>query len=315
MPNSSTSFAQRQHLKYGRGEVVLDASYRDKSEVIVEALQAEFRSKDYTPPKIPRVAVEVMRLSRIAGVSFDDVIKLIETDGMLAAQLLRVAGSAAYGPPKTDLSLHGALVRVGLKGIHDLVLDAAMGMLLLKAKSCQRHMEALLAHGQATARICRVVSQYTPIDADNAFAAGLLHDIGMVACFIVLAKQKKASDEALTPDVAHAIFAVHEQAARHIVQVWGLPAELGYVIGHHHLDPESDEPIHPLASTIRIAEAYADDSGFASPVAEPERMLQASFKQACAQLNLNDQQLTLIEQEAAQVCEGLRSEAHQTTRE
>ncbi|MBW2243877.1 MAG: HDOD domain-containing protein, partial [Deltaproteobacteria bacterium] len=174
---------------YGKGEasIAVDDDVLLDEAALQERMLDTFRAPNYRPPELPSTAQEVLVLSQNPEVEVDKVVELLENDQMLAAQVLRVAGSPAYaGAAKID-SLSGALMRLGLKTVRDVVLEVAMNLRVFRCEAYAAPMERLRKHSQATAHLCRVVCKYSSsVEAEFAFLCGLLHDVGIAGILLAL---------------------------------------------------------------------------------------------------------------------------------
>jgi len=70
-------------------------------------------------------AVELMRLTHSVDVGIDEIVKLLEKDQVLTAEVLRLAQSVAYVTKANVRSIHAAVSRIGLNRAADLFLRAA----------------------------------------------------------------------------------------------------------------------------------------------------------------------------------------------
>ena len=57
---------------------------------------------------------------------FGEVVEVLQKDPVLAARVLSIAQSAFYASRSPVMSLHQATIRLGLKTLRDLVLEAAL---------------------------------------------------------------------------------------------------------------------------------------------------------------------------------------------
>jgi hypothetical protein len=114
-----------------------------------------FADPKFRPPVLPTVAIELMRLSRNKDVGIDDVVKVLEKDQVLTADLLRLAQSAAYIARSDARSIHGAVSRIGLNRAADLFLRAALEAKIFRVNGYAHPLERLRRHSIATAEIGR----------------------------------------------------------------------------------------------------------------------------------------------------------------
>jgi hypothetical protein len=89
-----------------------------------ERLLGVFRSPGYVPPVLPRVALELMELTRRADVKLADVGRLLSQDPLIAAAVLRHAQSPVYSRGTPVQSLQDAVVRLGRLTVRDIFFEA-----------------------------------------------------------------------------------------------------------------------------------------------------------------------------------------------
>ena len=319
---------------YGQGvaRIAWDDDVLVDEERIVEILLACLKAPGYEPPTLPNVAVDLMRLSQQAEVGFDEVVELLERDGMLAGRVLKVVQSPLYSGAMPTASLRDALVRLGLRTLRDLVMEIAMNLKVFKSEHYAETMELLRRHSSATAQIAKVVSKYTAMEGEYAFLVGLLHDVGIAGTLLALSHAMGAQPTRKAPPDLIAIWPaldrVHEQAAEMLAEHWQLPPDLKMAVGAHHQVLIQGFP-HPLSATVAIANELAHDLGYGvlpkedTPLvelSELERDCVAShtsvdhstpktLEHAREALGLGDEQMQLIEREARQVLEQMEGDA------
>ena len=153
----------------------------------ITQLRRVFSAPSYRPPLLPTVALEVHQLSLRSDVGADQLVEVLERDAVLAAQVLRVAGSAAYGGwGQDDISLKGAVVRLGMRSLASVVWEVAAGMRVFRSARCAAAMEQIRTYSTMCAHLCRLVASRKALSPETAFLCGLLHDIGMAATLLVL---------------------------------------------------------------------------------------------------------------------------------
>jgi putative nucleotidyltransferase with HDIG domain len=218
-------------------------------------------SPTYRPPLLPTVALEVHKLSYRADVNADQLVAVLEQDAVLAAQVLRVAGSAAYGGwGDGEVSLRQAVVRLGMRNLAILVWEVATGMRIFRSARYSTFMEEMRRHSTACAHLCRLIATRKGVAADTAFLCGLLHDIGMAATLLVLAERPK-DEPAIAPPVLDEILReTHQEVSGMIAQLWKLPAEIADVLANHHSGQVRGQP-NELAAIVAICEEMSRDLG------------------------------------------------------
>src|SRR5690606_22554189 len=162
-------------------------------------------------------------------------------------------------------SLDEALVRLGVKRLTGIFLEAAMKASVLDCKAFERPMERVRKHSTATAHIARGVCRSLNQPGERAFICGLLHDIGVAGCLGLLGSLPRAERPRNFDSVAAAVNLVHEEASAIIGQKWGLPWGIQWVVGHHH-SFWVDGRISPMAALIGMSDWLAAEAGAAALV-------------------------------------------------
>jgi HD-like signal output (HDOD) protein len=295
----------------------------DEDEVTARLLET-FSNPSYRPPKMPGVAMELMNLAQKLDVTFDEVVALLEQDAMLTGQVMRLMQSVVYSGQTRITSLKQALVRMGLRNLRDIVLEASLNMRVFRSDAYADTMERIRRHSTLVAHVSRVVCKYTSMEGEYAFICGLLHDVGVAG--ILIALSETAAKDA-PPDLIAiwpAIDRIHPEAGVLMAKHWELPAEVQMVVGAHHKVLIDDFP-HPLAATVCLAEDIAHQLGaglVASDSDDPggttsleatclqshtnvDRSRPRVLEHASQALCLGAAQLDLIKDEAAEIQENL----------
>jgi HD-like signal output (HDOD) protein len=200
-------------------------------------------------PTLPGVVTRVMHTVRDPSSSSTDVAFIVGQDLALSAKVLRLANSAFYGMPHSITSIHNAVVILGFKVINTIVLSLTVfDMFPHEKRSSLFNRTAFWRHCTSCALICRFLSQhlrsFVLFDPEEAFCAGLLHDIGKVAMEQYLhedfhkalkyAKHKKISlYEAEKETLGYA----HTDVAQWLTSQWQIPAAISLPLLYHH-DPQ-----------------------------------------------------------------------------
>src|SRR5262245_19686687 len=124
---------------YGEGFVELDLDddvLLDEAE-LTSRLAAVFESPGYRPPRLPDVAVSLLELSRRPEASIEEFAALLEQDALLAGEVMKLVRSPVYAGQAAVKTIQQALVRIGIKNLRDLVMQAALGMRVFRCDAYQ----------------------------------------------------------------------------------------------------------------------------------------------------------------------------------
>ncbi len=253
----------RNSATYGQGTVDLTGELDlVDGTALVARLNELFASPDYAPPLLPPVAAEVMAAARAPELDTAKVCALLERDALLAAMALKVAQSPLYGGGAGARTLREAVVRLGARGVYDVVLEAALHARIFRAPGYDEVMTRLRTHSVAVAHAARALCRYTALDADHAFLCGLLHDVGVAVGIIAVADKPALFGKPSRDALAVGLGEVHEAASGVVAAAWQLGAEVRLVVSRHH-HPLIDGYAHPMIELLSLAERVAAEAGHA----------------------------------------------------
>jgi HD-like signal output (HDOD) protein len=169
--------------------------------------------------------------------------RLIEGSPALAARVLRLANSAFYAPSVPVVGLSRAVVLLGDTVLRQIVLTSLITSRRATARTPRQLLAAARLMGDAvrSAVVCRVLAGATRLAApDDAFAAGLLHDLGHIylldddddryASYLLEATD---SWDDLEPEV-NLSGTTHTHVGAAFGDAWHLPAAVNAVLLEHH---------------------------------------------------------------------------------
>ncbi len=234
----------------------------------------------HTLPTLPDVITELQRVLSDPRSNAQKVADVLELDPVLAARVLRLANSAMYGAQREIADLGRAVALLGLREIWTLALTASVHQVFSTERTTQFDPRRFWEHSLTVAMGCRLIAKSisekgVEIDAQDAFLAGLLHDIGeiFVAEFFAdayketwhLSKQAGVSFS----EAELSVLGVHHGDIGHrLLSHWNIPEEIGLAIRFHH-DPGS----HGLPSyVVHLADEISRGLGFVADVAGGSRL-------------------------------------------
>ena len=132
-------------------------------------------------PTLPEVAQELSRLASDPSASAQDMAHVAEADSGLAAHILRVVNSSFFGFSRQISTIPQAIVVLGTHGVRNIALGLTVSTLRpdLKTNSQFFDVDDFWRHSLSVAIGSRQLARELVIcDPEEAFLAGLLHDIG-----------------------------------------------------------------------------------------------------------------------------------------
>jgi putative nucleotidyltransferase with HDIG domain len=238
--------------------------------------------------------------------SAQDIVGVVRLDPAISGKILRLANSAYFGVPRRVSSLQNAVVLLGQKRIHSLVLSSVLVSKFRCDPAVPLRLERFWRHSIAVAHIAESIAKFMnrhePVDIDEAFCAGLLHDVGkLVLCGFdgpLVASVLRTSAQRgiaffMAEDEENSHVKVGELLGRH----WNFPAILLSAIACHHTPAQCPDSTRRQSSLVHIADAVAHVLGF--QVFDPEiaPTLQEDTVNA---LSLSPEQLRVIANRAVE---------------
>ena len=129
-------------------------------------------------PPLPQVAARVLRISADSDASARDLQKVISTDQALSAQILKISNSAMFGMVREVTTLTQAIMTLGFSTTRSVVVASSVKNLYSRGIVGQ-HERLMWQHSLVAALASSAYGRVLRFPrADEAFLAGLMHDIG-----------------------------------------------------------------------------------------------------------------------------------------
>lgn len=252
-------------------------------------------------PTLPSVAVRVMAAGDSGDIDLRDIARLIESDPAMTAKVLALCRRADLGVAGRITTVERAVIMLGLDAVRAAVLSVAVHGVFEQAQERQPDRgdrttgdfdrSELWRHSLAVACAAEMLAQgnaafLKPFSAQEAFLAGLLHDLGKLALDAVLpqtyarvAELASARQFNVTEVERRVIGIDHHTAGKRLAEHWGLPHALQDVMWLHGQDPQTlpDVPHRSLIAVVSAADALARAlhlgwSGNFTPVDDPREV-------------------------------------------
>ena len=198
------------------------------------------RQRARTLPSLPITVVALGEAVADDRCTVDRILGVLAKDPPLSATMLRMANSVLYGGDQSVTELRTAVLRLGF----DAVLNLGRTAGVIRTFKGARHLDAVrlwqhsVAVGLVSKGICRIIRKNHLLE--QAFMAGLLHDIGKIAldlCFPDDYAPVVAAFQAGQPiiEAETAILGVtHADAGGMLAADWNFPDTLAQAIRNHH---------------------------------------------------------------------------------
>jgi HD-like signal output (HDOD) protein len=227
-----------------------------ESRSIVEAINENIEEGNLNIPVFNSVALRLQKVLARQDYGIEDVNKLIIADPGLASQVLRVSNSSFYAGLNKVTTIREAIVRLGASCVANIAMMATQQDIYRSTDpKLNDIMRTLWRHALCCAIGAKWLAAKTNFAAlkEEAFLAGLLHDMGKLFLLKVMekiireGKQAGAISPALITEVMESM---HVAQGANLMEKWNMPENYSIVVRDHHA--EKWDQGNPLLAIVRL---------------------------------------------------------------
>ena len=215
---------------------------------------------------LPAVAVRVLEIAEGEQFSAHELAQAISSDQALTAKLLRLSNSAYYGFPRRITTVRDAVVLLGFRAVRSATLASCVidtlpgGRVLDPSESWRFSMTVGL--------LAEVLARATRRHQDEAFTAGVLHNIGRMALDQhkpreLVASRMLAEQRGWTiSEAQRAVLGFTDADLGGALALhWNFPEPLAQAVARHHLNVDDLPDRTSLEAFVVRARLFARASG------------------------------------------------------
>ena len=217
-------------------------------------------------PTVPELYTKVVSLLNSPHASIEDVGELIAKDPALTVKMLQIVNSAAFALGRSVTSAVEAVMFLGTERTKALILVAHTS-LHYNLSACRGFsQDQFWRHAVATATLARQIMWTETLDAklaDEAFTAGLLHDVGKLLFaanltekyseMLAVARTQKMGD-AEAEQLAFGT--THAELGACLLGTWGLPLDFLRAVAWHQTPSKSGQNSFSVLTAVHVANAF-----------------------------------------------------------
>jgi HD-like signal output (HDOD) protein len=209
-------------------------------------------------PPLPSTFAALQNALADPSIELNKVSAIIGKDPAVSAKVLQVCNSAFFRLPRRVSNIKQAVSHLGLSTVRSMVLSAELFQ-PGKPLSPELDLAQMQRHALSVAAIARALAADAPW-AEDAFLAGLLHDVG----FLLLGRQFKdqmqqALEAAREMPLAEAeqkyVGVSHGVAGGYLLGLWGLPYEVVEAVANHEAPTLVAHGAFDVLGAVAVAEA------------------------------------------------------------
>lgn len=225
-------------------------------------------------PTLPVIALEVNRLLQDYESPVDQLVALLEKDQSLVVKILKLVNSSFYGFKSRVNNIRHAVTLLGFNTVRNAVVTLSIiDAMILKQTIKGFDIDIFWRHSICVAVVSRYVAATSRLAArEDAFTAGLLHDIGKVVLASNFTDDLKQILETVENDGIPFFQAEeklgscpHNLIGSFLAQRWLLPEPLVKTIQYHHskVDRSAQNQLITIVDMgNRLVHMMAGDRGY-----------------------------------------------------
>lgn len=212
----------------------------NEAKPFIDIIKEHVNSEKAQLPAFNRTGLAIQQEMARPDPDMQTIEKLILRDPAVTGQLLKVANSSFYRGMIEVTTVRNAMVRLGLSEVSNLVV------LLTQKQSfatqdpfIREYMDQLWIHSVACALGAKWIAKECrlPSRMNEAFFAGLLHDIGKAFLLMAVAELKRMGqldDSVPQSFIEEVLDTLHQSIGAQLLETWNLPELYCTVARRHH---------------------------------------------------------------------------------
>lgn len=214
-------------------------------------------------PSVPSLYLEIVQALRTPDSSVTKIGQIISRDMGMTAKILQLVNSAYFGLPRNISDPIHAAKLLGLETIKALVLTVQIFSQFEQSNLGELDLNMLWKHSVTVGSFAKLIAKVESLQSktvDEAFTAGLLHDVGKLVLAsnlcelydqtLVLVKNKGLTCwQAETETFG----ATHSEVGGYLLGLWGLPHPIVEAVTYHHHPKKCSAPEPDASVVVHIA--------------------------------------------------------------
>ena len=244
--------------------------------VVIEHSDAveEFIETHDSVKALPEASLRILKLAQDPRSDLRPLLHLIQQDPALSARLMRAVNSAFYSLPTKITRLDRAATHMGLRAVKEIAISSSLASLSGGVSFGTYGAQDLWHHSLAVAVAAHELAIYSKkVDADDAYLAGMLHDVGLLLStqgnskhVRQLFERAETASEPFTSLERELLGFDHCELGGRAADLWKFPEQIAAAIRWHHDPSQAPGEFQPLCKHIFVADTCAAQAGIGFPL-------------------------------------------------
>jgi HD-like signal output (HDOD) protein len=221
-------------------------------------------------PTVPALYLEIVAALKSPDSTTEEVGEMISKDMAITTKLLQVINSAYFGLPRTVTSAAEAVGLLGFETVKSMVMAVKLLNHYDRLKIADFSVEQLWKHSTEVAHHARKLVLIQTGDrmlAEEAFTAGLMHDVGKAVLAANFTEQYHGAQSLARKqhipmwEVEKEIFgASHGEVGAYLLGLWGLPLGVLEAAALHHQPARAANKVFTSLTAVHAADVLQHES-------------------------------------------------------
>ncbi len=217
-------------------------------------------------PSLPTVILRLLEATDDEKKSVKELADIASKDPALCTQILKIANSALVSPRQPVKTITQAALNLGISTMRNVAITAAVCQTFSKIEVPKSFsLSNFWNHSLSCALLCKTIASYfhSPFSEEEAFLAGLLHDIGQLSLII---KNPHVVDKIVqNPRTGQTILESeekiwgidHTKEGFKLLEKWHLPLTIRSAVKFHHEEIAQIAGSIPILKVVYLADICA----------------------------------------------------------
>lgn len=230
----------------------------------------EILKKSNSLPSLPAIVFELQKCLDQNNTGTKLLAEKISSDQALSAKTLRLANSPLYNMQCVVGTVKQAVAVLGFDSVRTMVTTAAItNSFVAKQMPADFDFEDFWRHAIATGLCAKALAKIYDVDPDQAFMAGLLHDIGKLVLaiaypdkFMEANRNAKAQQRPAYLEEQALLGCNHAEVGARLAKQWNFPQSIQKAIEEHE-SPTISKEEDGLVALVHVADCVVLSFGLA----------------------------------------------------
>ncbi len=246
----------------------LTRSWALRELLAVEKLQG-LLSRAENLPSLPSLFHRLMKEFKSPDGSIREVGRIVSEDQAMSAKVLQLVNSAFFGMTRCVSCPAEAVASIGMENLQALALTVCVFSPLENSALEAFAMEDLWKHSVEVGSLSREIARWEDADdqiVEDAFLAGLLHDIGKLALASMIPEEYaevvtccRNEDIGVDEVERRVIGATHAEVGAYLLGLWGFSDTVMQVLAYHHRPQEAGTTGFTALTAVHVANVLKRD--------------------------------------------------------